>query len=131
MVIGKYNKLNNKLEIINAGHEPVMIISKYSVHYISSSFRPVGIIHTAFDEKIESHIIQINDPTKLFIYTDGVTEGYIDDNKTELGQQGVEALVRKNFDNSLEIICDEIIKKLTNTSLERRDDITCLALSLK
>ena len=33
--------------------------------------------------------------TKLFIYTDGVTEGYIDDNKTELGQQGVEDLVRK------------------------------------
>jgi len=131
MVIGKYNKLDNTLEMINAGHEPVMIISKDSVNYVSSSFRPVGIIHTDFDEKIESHIIQIDDPTKLFIYTDGVTEGYIDDNKTELGQQGVEDLIRKNFDNSLEIICDEIVKKLTNTSLERRDDITCLALSLK
>ena len=40
----------------------VMIISKDSVNYVSSSFRPVGIIHTDFDEKIKSHIIQIDDP---------------------------------------------------------------------
>ena len=40
------------------------------------------------------------------------TEGYIDDNKTELGNKGVEDLVRKNLINSKQFD-DEIVKKLT------------------
>ena len=50
---------------------------------------------------------------KIFIYTDGVTEGYINTNKEELGVDGVEKIIKENYQSSLKDIIDIIIQTLS------------------
>jgi serine phosphatase RsbU (regulator of sigma subunit) len=68
---------------------------------------------------------------KIFIYTDGVTEGYINTNKQELGASGVEQIIKTNYQSSLKEIIDQIVSVLTISQQDRRDDITCLGINIK
>ena len=67
---------------------------------------------------------------KIFIYTDGVTEGYINANKEELGAKGVEKILQEKYQSSLKDIIDTIVNTLMQAKQDRRDDITCLGIKL-
>ena len=66
---------------------------------------------------------------KIFIYTDGVTEGYLE-NGQELTAKGVEDIVLNNKDLSLKDTIEKVVKKL-NHGIKLRDDITMLGIDLK
>jgi serine phosphatase RsbU (regulator of sigma subunit) len=66
---------------------------------------------------------------KIFIYTDGVTEGYLE-NGQELTAKGVEDIVLNNKDLSLKDTIEIVVKKL-NHGIKLRDDITMLGIDLK
>ena len=131
MVVGEFNPSTKEVSLINAGHESVLCIDhdmKSSLY--KSNFRPIGIVDMKNENAIEPIKINSNGG-KIFIYTDGVTEGYINTNKQELGASGVEQIIKTNYQSSLKEIIDKIVRALTNTEQDRRDDITCLGINTK
>ena len=128
-VIGKINIEKSEMEFINLGHEPMMVISKdLSFEYIKSSVPPLGIMNFDNDSFFKTTTISIKDKT-VFIYTDGVTEGYISPN-IELTVPGLEKEIRQLNSRSPNIIAEHIKNLLTKSGSELRDDITCLGISI-
>ena len=128
-VIGKINIEKLEMEFINLGHEPMMVISKdLSFEYIKSSVPPLGIMNFDNDSFFKTTTISIKDKT-IFIYTDGVTEGYISPN-IELTVSGLEKEIRQLNSRSPNIIAEHIKNLLTKSGSELRDDITCLGISI-
>ena len=128
-VIGKINIEKLEMEFINLGHEPMMVISKdLSFEYIKSSVPPLGIMNFDNDSFFKTTTISIKDKT-VFIYTDGVTEGYISPN-IELTVPGLEKEIRQLNSRSPNIIAEHIKNLLTKSGSELRDDITCLGISI-
>ena len=79
-------------------------------------------------DKIETSKINLLNK-KLFIYTDGVTEGYIS-GEEELTVQGIEKIVREDDKSDINQIVDRVTKALNNRE-NLRDDITMMGLTVK
>ncbi len=125
---GIYDPATGVVRLSNAGHEPPLF------HQPDGQFKafpaeapPVGItpILADGDEFPESEI-QLDGGT-LYIFTDGVTEGYLEDGR-ELEVEGFKASIRDNASldtrGRLEVVIDLI--KRGDTAL--RDDLTLLAI---
>ena len=127
-VIGKFNISNKEIEYINLGHEPIMLFSKdYKFEYLKSTLPPLGIMKMDDDNFFQTHKINIKDKN-LMIYTDGVTEGYLE-NGEELQASGVENLLKKNKFSLPDEIINHISKILTASKKPLRDDVTCMVIS--
>jgi len=125
---GIYDPATGVVRLSNAGHEPPLF------HQPDGQFKafpaeapPVGItpILADGDEFPESEV-QLDGGT-LYIFTDGVTEGYLEDGR-ELEVEGFKASIRDNASldarGRLEVVIDLI--KRGDTAL--RDDLTLLAI---
>ena len=125
---GIYDPATGVVRLSNAGHEPPLF------HQPDGQFRafpaeapPVGItpILADGDEFPESEV-QLDGGT-LYIFTDGVTEGYLEDGR-ELEVEGFKASIQDNASldarGRLEVVIDLI--KRGDTAL--RDDLTLLAI---
>ena len=127
-VIGKLNIKKKSIEYINLGHEPIMTFDKdYKFEYLKSTLPPLGIMSMDEDAFFQTSIINIKNKN-LMIYTDGVTEGYLEDG-SELEVKGLENELKSNkLFKSTEII-DHIKSLLTKSNKPLRDDITCMIVS--
>ena len=127
-VIGKYNLTTKEIEYINLGHEPIMVYdSKFKFEYYKSTLPPLGIMSMDSDDFFKTHSINLNDKN-LVIYTDGVTEGYMENNQ-ELEAKGVENEITKNKFKSPAAVIEHLSNVLTKRDEPLRDDITCLIIS--
>lgn len=127
-VIGKYNLTTKEIEYINLGHEPIMVYdSKFKFEYYKSTLPPLGIMSMDSDDFFKTHSINLNDKN-LVIYTDGVTEGYMENNQ-ELEAKGVENEITKNKFKSPVAVIEHLSNILTKRDEPLRDDITCLIIS--
>ena len=127
-VIGKLNIEEKEIEYINLGHEPIMIFDKdYNFEYLKSTLPPLGIMSMDDENFFQTNKVNIKDKN-LMIYTDGVTEGYLE-NGQELEVKGLEQeLINNKFKGTKEII-DHISKILTKRDAPLRDDVTCMVVS--
>ncbi len=126
-VIGKLNITSKEVEFVNFGHESIMCFEKTSnsFSYIKAEKPPLGLLNIKDANTINTNKLNLNDKN-IFIYTDGVTEGYIEDEK-EFTVKGIEDEILKNkFSNIKEII--EIIMNKLNNREYLRDDITMMGL---
>jgi len=127
-VIGKLNIAEKEVEYINLGHEPIMIFNKdYNFEYLKSTLPPLGIMKMEDENFFQTSKINIKDKN-LMIYTDGVTEGYLENNQ-ELQVKGLEQELKKNNFIKNEDIINHISSILTKRDLPLRDDVTCLIVS--
>ncbi|MDB3932516.1 CHASE2 domain-containing protein [Candidatus Pelagibacter sp.] len=127
-VIGKLNITEKEVEYINLGHEPIMIFNKnYNFEYLKSTLPPLGIMKMEDENFFQTSKINIKDKN-LMIYTDGVTEGYLENNQ-ELQVKGLEQELKKNNLIKNEDIINHISSILTKRDLPLRDDVTCLIVS--
>ena len=127
-VIGKLNIAEKEVEYINLGHEPIMIFNKdYNFEYLKSTLPPLGIMKMEDENFFQTSKINIKDKN-LMIYTDGVTEGYLENNQ-ELQVKGLEQELKKNNFIKNEDIINHISSILTKRELPLRDDVTCLIVS--
>ena len=72
--------------------------------------------------------LDISDKT-ILIYTDGVTEGYVDEGQ-ELEVVGLENEIKKLNSTSPEIIINHVTNILTDKGFSLRDDITVLGINI-
>ena len=129
-VIGKINLKTSEMEFVNFGHESIMIYDKNqnTFDYQKASSPPLGLMNIKSEAMIKTSKLNLENK-KIFIYTDGVTEGYLE-NGQELTAKGVEDIVLNNKDLSLKDTIEIVVKKL-NHGIKLRDDITMLGIDLK
>ena len=95
------------------GHEPMMVLDqKFNFEYIKSTLPPMGLMPVKDESFFKTTIMDISDKT-ILIYTDGVTEGYVDEGK-ELEVVGLENEIKKLNSTSPEIIINHVTKILTD-----------------
>ena len=127
-VVGKYNIKEKKIEYINLGHEPIMVYDQnFNFEYYKSTLPPLGIMAMDNDDFFQTNEINLVNKN-LVIYTDGVTEGYLENNQ-ELEAKGVEKEIIDNKFKSPEAIIEHLSDILTKRKEPLRDDITCLIIS--
>lgn len=127
-VVGKYNIKEKKIEYINLGHEPIMVYDEnFNFEYYKSTLPPLGIMAMDNDDFFETNEISLVNKN-LVIYTDGVTEGYLENNQ-ELEAKGVEKEISDNNFKSPVAIIEHLSDILTKRKEPLRDDITCLIIS--
>ena len=126
-VIGKLNISSKEVEFVNFGHESIMCFdkNKKSFSYIKAESPPLGLLNIKDPQTIKTTNLNLKDKN-IFIYTDGVTEGYIEGEK-EFTVKGVEDEVLKNSSSDIKEIIDRITNKLNNRE-KLRDDITMMGL---
>ena len=127
-VVGKYNIKEKKIEYINLGHEPIMVYDEnFNFEYYKSTLPPLGIMAMDNDDFFQTNEISLVNKN-LVIYTDGVTEGYLENNQ-ELEAKGVEKEIIDNKFKSPVAIIEHLSDILTKRKEPLRDDITCLIIS--
>ena len=127
-VVGKYNIKEKKIEYINLGHEPIMVYDEnFNFEYYKSTLPPLGIMAMDNDDFFQTNELNLVNKN-LVIYTDGVTEGYLENNQ-ELEAKGVEKEIIDNKFKSPEAIIEHLSDILTKRKEPLRDDITCLIIS--
>jgi adenylate cyclase len=129
VILGRINLEKKEMEFINMGHEPMMVIDeKFNFKYIESTLPPMGLMPVKDESFFKTSTMDLSSKTVL-IYTDGVTEGYIDKGK-ELEVAGLENEIRKLKTTSPETIITHVTKILTEKGFTLRDDVTSLGIKL-
>ncbi len=128
-VFGRMNILSGEIEIINAGHESIMLIDKNkNFEFIKSDLPPIGIIKYPTEKMVKKRSLNIKD--KIFmVYTDGVTEGYLKNGK-ELGVEGIKEIVSGVDEKNPINIIQAVVNTLNFDQAKLRDDITCLCIKI-
>ena len=128
-VLGKVNLDTGEMEYVNMGHEPMMVINNnFEFDYIKSTLPPMGLTKVKDESFFKTHLMNIKNKT-ILIYTDGVTEGYIDNNK-ELTVTGIENEIKVIKSRDPNKIIDHLTSILLKNNIVLRDDITCLGISI-
>lgn len=128
-VLGKVNLDTGEMEYVNMGHEPMMVINNnFEFDYIKSTLPPMGLTKVKDESFFKTHFMNIKNKT-ILIYTDGVTEGYIDNNK-ELTVTGIENEIKVIKSRDPNKIIDHLTSILLKNNIVLRDDITCLGISI-
>ena len=128
-ILGRVNLEKKEMEFINMGHEPMMVLDEnFNFEYVKSTLPPSGLMAVKDESFFKTTTMDISDKT-ILIYTDGVTEGYIDEGK-ELEVEGLEKEIKKLNTTSPETIINHATKILTEKGFTLRDDITALGIKL-
>ena len=128
-ILGKINLKEKEMEFINMGHEPMMVLDKnFNFEYVNSTLPPMGLMPIKDESFFKTTTMNINDKT-ILIYTDGVTEGYIDEGK-ELEVAGLENEIKKLNSTVPSIIINHATKILTEKGFTLRDDVTALGIKI-
>ncbi len=118
--------VGGELEIINAGHLPVMLASGSGVTVFESTSQPLGI----FDDQQFTPIRQtLRSGDTLVLYTDGISEAE-GDGGAEYGVERLRQLVENHCSGCAENLIDACTKHLREFrgSRERFDDEALLAI---
>jgi sigma-B regulation protein RsbU (phosphoserine phosphatase) len=115
-----------KLQVVNAGHLPALLVHGPEIKLLESNCIPLGMF-TDQQFKATVHSLQLGD--MLVLFTDGISEAQ-DGNGTEYGVSKLQALIQECVD-----VCPEELVKCLQERLEtfrngteRADDETLLAI---
>ena len=110
-IVGRYNLKTDLVEIANAGHQPTLLkVGKDFKEYPSSSM-PLAVIKHKDESVYQLESFKLNGG-RIYCFTDGFSE-CLDENKQEIGIDGVKELILKHSNTSLQ-------KELTSATEEIR-----------
>ena len=128
-VFGKMNVLNGEIEIINAGHENIMLLDESkNFEFIKADIPPIGIIKYSSEKIVIKRNFNIKNKT-FIVYSDGVTEGYLK-NGQMLGVEGIKEIILNIKEINPKNIINNIVDTLNFDQAKLRDDITCLCINI-
>jgi len=130
MVAGVYDPVTGRVVMANAGHEPPLLHKEDGTfEALEAGSPPVGIpIELTGGGPVPEDVLYL-DGGSLYIFTDGVTEGYIAD-KQELGVDGLQTMIVEGLKAGLNGTdrIDRVAECLTKSDEPLRDDITILVI---
>jgi Amt family ammonium transporter len=110
-IVGRYNLKTDLVEVANAGHQPTLLkMGKDFKEYPSSSM-PLAVIKHKDESVYQLESFKLNGG-RIYCFTDGFSE-CMDENKQEIGIDGVKELILKHSNSSLQ-------KELTSATEEIR-----------
>ena len=128
-VFGKMNVSNGEIEIINAGHENIMLLDESkNFEFIKADLPPIGILKYPNEKMVIKRNINIKNKT-FIVYSDGVTEGYLK-NGQMLGVEGIKETILNIKEINPKNIINNIVDTLNFDQAKLRDDITCLCINI-
>ena len=128
-VFGKMNVLSGEIEIINAGHENIMLLDESkNFEFIKADIPPIGIIKYSSEKIVIKRNFNIKNKT-FIVYSDGVTEGYLK-NGQMLGVEGIKEIILNIKEINPKNIINNIVDTLNFDQAKLRDDITCLCINI-
>ena len=126
MVGGYLDPESGRVAMANAGHEPPLLRrADGSYDSFEAEAQPLGIIAFPGMEFPVTEV-ELGDGA-LYIYTDGVTEGYTADGGM-LGQDGVKAILEDMGGKPLQERLEAVTNALTRHGAKLHDDITILGI---
>lgn len=125
MVAGKYSPDSGEIKLVNAGNPPALLFTEEGIcREFEATAPPLGVMPDILYTEYHINL----DNGSLYIYSDGVTEGYIaDDSMLELtGLFKLIATMDKSLSPTQRL--NDIVEKFTATTEPLRDDVTLLLL---
>lgn len=128
MAGGIYDPKTGIVKLANAGHEPPLFYSgDGSFKALQAEAPPLGISPLlAGDGGIPEIEFNLNGGT-LYIFTDGVTEGYLEDG-SELGSEGLMKILDNKANEPVMARLQTVIACINRENSALRDDLTLLAI---
>lgn len=126
---GILNNAEPKIEYVNAGHNPPLLVRDGKIIKLKTGGMIFGVMQTIVP--YESEIIELKNNDVLVFFTDGITEAMNNENK-EYTDERLEEFIIKNFYKSAKeigegILCD--VKQFVEDA-EQSDDITLLIIKV-
>lgn len=127
-----YDNLNQTVELVNAGHNPLQVYryADEKVETIKSRGRPLGLLSPEqFDDKLEPVRLRLSRGDCILAYTDGITESM-----NEQRQIFGEERLLKVFSENARLAPEMLVKRIAEASLRfagdsgQFDDMTLVAL---
>ncbi|VAW99010.1 Serine phosphatase RsbU, regulator of sigma subunit [hydrothermal vent metagenome] len=127
MVAGIYNPADGSVVLVNAGNPPPILfnpkVKEKKIQLLAADTPPLGIVPDMEYAEVSVNLQQGH----LYIYSDGITEGYAPDDG-ELGVMGLVSLIASLDNMPVQKRLDTIIQHLSQSSKGQRDDMTLLIL---
>ena len=128
LVHGVYDPACGYVRLANAGHEPPLILSADGTFKaIEAEAPPLGIAPSMLGEDSFPETDFNLDDGKLFVFTDGVTEGYIAEGE-ELGIDGLKAILTAPDAPAMAEVLSSIAAKIGGFGNSLRDDVTIIGI---
>ena len=127
MVGGVYDPLTGRMRIANAGHEPPLVQDAAgNFRDLPADAPPLGIVPFLDDDGYPVEDFHLDGGT-FYLFTDGVTEGYLADG-SELGVEGAKELLHKHRLDDLGSRLETVISGVRGGAVTLRDDLTILGV---
>jgi sigma-B regulation protein RsbU (phosphoserine phosphatase) len=128
MIGGIYDPATGQVRLANAGHEPPLLHRRDGGFVaFPAEAPPLGIlVPSELSGTFPETVLNLDGGT-LYVFTDGVTEGYLKDGGT-LGVEGFEAVIREHAGAPLARRLDAVTGLFGNAGGSLRDDVTMLGV---
>ncbi|MEQ8504673.1 MAG: SpoIIE family protein phosphatase [Rhodospirillales bacterium] len=129
MVGGIFDPRTGHVTLANAGHEPPLLLTADGeFQAFEAEGPPLGILaDPPTKEGYPETVIELGGGS-LWVFTDGVTEGYIDDAGTELEVDGVKRILLETRTSGLRERLDAVVGAIRPGEQGMRDDVTLLGV---
>ena len=116
-IVGSYNLKSDIIEIANAGHQPAILRRGKDFTEFPSSSTPLAIIKQSNIEVYKLEKFKL-DGGRVYCFTDGFSE-CLDENKEEIGIDGVKNLIRNHKNTSLKKELQNATEEIRQKSLKK------------
>ena len=116
-IVGSYNLKTDIVEIANAGHQPSILRKGDSFVEFPSSSAPLAVIKQKTIEAYKLETFKL-DGGRVYCFTDGFSE-CLDENKKEIGIDGVKELIKKHKNFSLKKELEFATEEIKQKSLKK------------
>ena len=125
MVAGLYSPKSGEIKLVNAGNPPALLFTEDGLcREFEATAPPLGVMRDTIYNEYE---INLNNGS-LYIYSDGVTEGYVEEHDM-LELSGLFKLIASlDKTESAQQRLKHIVEKFTHTTQPLRDDVTLLLI---
>ena len=116
-IVGRYNLKTDLVEIANAGHQPALLKIGDNFKEFPSSSMPLAVTKHKDESVYKLESFNLNGG-RIYCFTDGFSE-CVDDNKQEIGINGVKNLITKHQNSSLKKELEDSTEEIRLKSLKK------------
>ena len=116
-IVGRYNLKTDLIEIANAGHQPALLKIGDNFKEFPSSSVPLAVTKHKDESVYKLESFNLNGG-RIYCFTDGFSE-CMDDNKQEIGIDGVKNLILNHQNSSLKKELEDATEEIRLKSLKK------------
>jgi Amt family ammonium transporter len=116
-IVGRYNMKSDLVEIANAGHQPALLKIEKEFKEFPSSSMPLAVTKQKNESVYKLESFNLNGG-RIYCFTDGFSE-CMDENKKEIGIDGVKELIIKHKNPSLKKELEDSTEEIRLKSLKK------------